>query len=60
MNYACFSDRSFTTQKKLSKKAALSPEAAARRAFIRSHKFSVKIDPSTQKAEVKITKVSNE
>lgn len=56
MNYACISGRSFVTTKDLSVKKSLSKEAKSRRAFIRSHKFSLNVNPSTHQAEVKITK----
>lgn len=56
MNYACISDRSFVTRKDLSSRKGLSEEVKARREFIRSHKFSVCVDPSTEQAELKITK----
>ena len=56
MNYACVSNRPFVTRKNLSIKKNLSPEEKDRREFIRSHKFSVVVDPATKKAEVKITK----
>ena len=56
MNYACVTNRPFVTRKNLSIKKNLSPEEKDRREFIRSHKFSVVVDPATKKAEVKITK----
>ena len=56
MNYACISGRSFVTKKDLSAKKSLPQEARSRRTFIRSHKFSLNVNPSTRQAEVKITK----
>lgn len=56
MNYACISNKSFVTTKDLSVKKNLSQEAKSRRAYIRSHKFSLDINPATHQAEVKITK----
>ena len=55
MNYACISDRPFITKKDLSVKKPLTQEAKSRKAFIRSHKFTVNVNPSTQKAEIEIT-----
>lgn len=56
MNYACFSKQQFTTKKDLSEKKTLSAETKSRRDFIRSHDFKVNVDPSTKKAEIKVTK----
>ena len=60
MNYAYPSDRPFTTKKAVAKKAALSQQAKNRRSYIRSHQFSVVVDPSTKQAHVEVTKKSNE
>ena len=43
-------------KKDLSVRKSLSKETKSRRAFIRSHKFSVNINPSTDEAQIKITK----
>lgn len=56
MNYACISDRPFIAKKSLSAKKKLTPEARSRKAFIRSHKFSIDVNPSTHEAKTKITK----
>lgn len=56
MNYARISDRSFVRKKDLSVKKSLSKETKSRRAFIRSHKFSINVNPSTDEAQIKITK----
>lgn len=56
MNYACISDRAFFTKKDLTAKKTLSDEVKARKAYIRSHKFSLNVNPSNQQADVKITK----
>ncbi len=56
MNYACISDRPFIAKKSLSAKKKLTPEARSRKAFIRSHKFSIDVNPSTHEAQIKITK----
>lgn len=54
MNYACISNKPFVTTKDLSAQKNLSQEARSRRAYIRSHKFSLCVNPSTQQAEVEI------
>ena len=56
MNYACISDRAFITKKDLTAKKTLSDEVKARKAYIRSHKFSLNVNPSNHQADVKITK----
>ncbi len=55
MNYACISGRSFITRKDLTQKKCLSQEAKSRKTFIRSHRFSLNVNPSTHQAEVTIT-----
>lgn len=55
MNYACISGRSFITRKDLTQKKCLSQEAKSRKTFIRSHSFSLNVNPSTHQAEVTIT-----
>ena len=56
MNYACISNRPFTTTKDLSAPKSLSAEAKTRRDIIRSHNFIVNVNPSTKETEVKISK----
>ena len=63
MNYACVSKQPFITKKdfdwavkEASKKKPLLAEAKSRREFIRSHDFTVNVDPSTKIAEIKVTK----
>lgn len=56
MNYACISSRPFITKKDLSAPKVLSAEAKSRKEYIRSHNFSVNVNPSTHEAEVKVTK----
>lgn len=60
MNYAYPSDRPFTTKKAVAKRVVLSAQAKRRRAFIRSHQFSVVVDPSTKQAHVEVSKKDNE
>lgn len=55
MNYASRTDKPFITTKAISQKTKLTPEAKARRSYIRSHSFSVNINPSTREAKVEVT-----
>lgn len=55
MNYACISNQPVTTSKSKLPKTCLSLDAKERREFIRNHNFSIYVNPSTKKAEVKIT-----
>lgn len=56
MNYARISDQPFVTTKDLTVRKPLSKEARARREYIRSHQFSISVNPSTQEAEIKVLK----
>lgn len=55
MNYACRSNRLFVTEKDLPVKTKLSAEAKSKRDFIRSHKFSVNVNPSTQETRIEVS-----
>lgn len=55
MNYACRSNRLFVTEKDLPVKTKLSTEAKSRREFIRSHKFTIDVNPSTQEARIEVS-----
>lgn len=55
MNYACRSEQRFITKKNLSNKMNLSADAKKRREFLRSHNFSINVNPSTNDVEVKVT-----
>jgi hypothetical protein len=54
MDYAYPSNRPFATAKPLKTKTVLSEEAKARRAYIRSHEFSVHVDPLTKEATLEV------
>ena len=60
MNYAVKTDRKFITKKDITVKKPLSEEAKARREYIRNHKFSIFVDPSTKKAKIDIVDNSKE
>lgn len=55
MNYAYPTDNTYTTTKKILKKTPLNAEAKERRAYIRSHKFSVEVDQETQKCKLNVS-----
>lgn len=55
MNYACPSDKPYITSKKILPPTPLSPEAKARREYIRSHIFSVDVNEATQKCKLIVT-----
>lgn len=55
MNFACLSEKNFSTRKKLQKKAVISEAAQKRKNFIDSHHFSV-IVSSSGKCDLKVTK----
>ncbi len=59
MNYACRSDRPFSTAKNIKTKTVLTEEMKSRRSYIRSHTFSVVVNPETKEAHVKVTEKKN-
>lgn len=56
MNYAYPTENPYTTTKKNLKKTPLNEEAKERRAYIRSHKFSVEVNQDTQRCKLTVTK----
>jgi len=55
MNYVYPTDNPYSTTKKTLKKTPLNAEAKQRRAYIRSHKFSVEVDQATQRCKLNVT-----
>lgn len=55
MNFACVTSSSFCTRKKIKTKKKLSEETQLRRAYIRSHNFSISAN-SSGKCEILVTK----
>jgi len=48
-------NRDLQILKKILKKTPLNEEAKERRAYIRSHKFSVEVDQATQRCKLNVT-----
>ena len=46
MNFACVSEKEFSTKKRLETKKAISEETRKRKDFIENHHFSITISPS--------------
>lgn len=55
MNFACMTSANVCTKKNVKTSKKISSATKARREFIRSHDFSIQIDPSG-KCEIKVTK----
>ena len=55
MNFACVSEKEFSTKKRLETKKTISEETRKRKDFIENHHFSVTISPSG-KCTLKISK----
>lgn len=55
MNFACMTSANVCTKKSVKTSKKLSSATKARRAFIRSHNFSIQAD-SSGKCEIKFTK----
>ena len=60
MNYVYPTNATYITTKKMLKETPLSEDAIARREYIKKHKFSVKIDSSTQKCQLVVIKKDKE
>lgn len=54
MNYACPSNRTFSTSAPVQRKTKLTKEMQSRRDFAKNHKVSIQVNPETGKVSAKV------